>query len=177
MTVLSKWHHTCILFHNDNDNSFFSELIWSFVRRKTELLRPSKQHRGRGNNFVEFCGFLWSSLQPFPFFFCDLCYLRSSPVLERCFTTDRFLPPFPLISMINLPFRIIEWFESYVRKNLPSWFIYIWIKDNPEMNQELLEKTLSCSRDMGLGQQKSINSVGMDVEIWKVLPIVYVLLK
>ncbi|NWX71341.1 FAM3B protein, partial [Alca torda] len=37
-----------------------------------------------------------------------ICFEDDLPVLECCFTTDRFLPPFPLISVINLPFRIIE---------------------------------------------------------------------
>ncbi|KFQ71451.1 Protein FAM3B, partial [Phaethon lepturus] len=31
----------------------------------------------------------------------------NNPVLECCFTTGRFLPPFPLISVINLPFRFL----------------------------------------------------------------------
>ncbi|NXN35707.1 FAM3B protein, partial [Rhinoptilus africanus] len=37
-----------------------------------------------------------------------ICFEDDLPVLGCYFTTDRFLPPFPLISMINLPFRIVE---------------------------------------------------------------------
>ncbi|KFV09057.1 Protein FAM3B, partial [Tauraco erythrolophus] len=36
-----------------------------------------------------------------------ICFEDELPVLECCFTTDRFLPSFPLISVINLPFRIL----------------------------------------------------------------------
>ncbi|NWX15495.1 FAM3B protein, partial [Aegotheles bennettii] len=75
-----------------------------------------------------------------------ICFEDELQALECCFTTDRFLPPFPLLSVINLPFKILCVIDSTDH----SGEMMTFIKNAPEGSLLLM-----VTHDDGSTQLKS----------------------
>ncbi|KGL98333.1 Protein FAM3B, partial [Charadrius vociferus] len=92
-----------------------------------------------------------------------ICFEDNLLVLECCFTTDRFLPPFPLISVINLPFRVIEC--CVIDSTDHSREMVTFIKNAPEGSLLLMVTHDDGSTQLKNDAKKLVEELGSK-EIW-----------
>ncbi|NXH66849.1 FAM3B protein, partial [Hydrobates tethys] len=90
-----------------------------------------------------------------------ICFEDELSVLECCFTTDRFLPPFPLISVINLPFRGLCVIDSTDH----SGEMVTFIKNAPEGSLLLMVTHDDGSTRLKNDAKKLVEELGSE-EIW-----------
>lgn len=138
MTLLNVYP---VLFHN----SFCEWRNAIFCKKEDTAIKPKIT-----NNFVDFCSPHYSL-----FLFLWLL-LRRSPILECCFTTDRFLPPFPLTSMINMPFRILC-SKEFV------FMIFPYVDQREARNESGTDESFTTNKLMHSKWEK-IHSCSMDNE-------------